>query len=289
MASSEGRRSFLLSITLSELSFIMFFLLMIVSASILQKTKYELEQEIQEKNNLQQEAVKARQDLTDNFKRLQLLESQIMGAAGFSAPPSEKQLGEFFAKLQEIKAEDKLAHENARLQRELQSLQRYQKLAAALERSGVQGKSPQQVLEQLLQQIDIYQHQQQTLKGRVVYLQKSLQGNGLDHPPCWANPETGVVEYLYSMTLYEQKIKIVGAWPDHRKADLRLIPGAEKLAGKSLTRQQLKRLVQPVFAWSKAHDCRHFVRIKDDMKTSKEAFKRQMLAVETYFYKYLQR
>jgi len=51
----------------------------------------------------------------------------------------------------------------------------------------------------------------------------------------------------------------------------------------------LDRQVAPLFAWSKAHNCRHFVRIKDDSKTSKEAFKRQMLAIEAYFYKYLER
>jgi hypothetical protein len=79
------------------------------------------------------------------------------------------------------------------------------------------------------------------------------------------------------------------AWPDHRKDDLRLIPGAENLAGESITLQQLKQRIKPVFAWSKAHECRHFIRIKDDKNTSKQAFKQQMLALETYFYKYLER
>ena len=133
------------------------------------------------------------------------------------------------------------------------------------------------------------QQQQQLLKGRVAYMQKKLKGAGLDHPPCWANPQNGVVEYLYKITLYQKWMHIEAAWPEHRNDDIRLIPGAENLAGQSITIQQLKQRVKPVFAWSKDHECRHFIRIKDDKKTSKQAFKQQMLAIETYFYKYLER
>lgn len=289
MASTEGRRSFLLSITLSELSFIMFFLLMIVSAAILQKTRHKLEQETQQKTSLQAEILNAREDNEQTFKRLQLLESRLMLAGGFSARPSKGQLDELFSRLQEAKAGGDLHQANANLQRELEVLQRYKRIAEVLEKNGMQYTSSQQVVEQLLQQVGDNQKQQQLLKGRLAYMQKKLQGNGLDHPPCWADPQSGAVEYLYTMTLYEYKISIEAAWPKYRQADLRLIPGAQQLAGQSLTAQQLQHQVEPVFAWSKAHDCRHFVRIRDDRHTSKEAFKRQMLAVEAYFYKYLQR
>jgi len=70
---------------------------------------------------------------------------------------------------------------------------------------------------------------------------------------------------------------------------LGLIPEAEKLVGKNLTQQQLQQRLKPILNWSKAHGCRHFVRIKDDQYTSKQAFKQQMLIIEDYFYKYLVR
>lgn len=285
MASSEGRRAFLLGITLNELGFIMFFLLMITSAAILQKTKQKLAQETQQNASLQAEV----KDYDETFKRLQLLESRLMQIGGFSAKPSDQQLDELFSRLQEAKAGSDLRQENTRLQNELKTLQAYKRLAKALEKNGIQGNSPQKMIEQLVQQAEKSRKEQQLLKGRVAYMQKKLKGNGLDHPPCWADPQTGAVEYLYSMTLYEKKIKIEAAWPSHRKADLLLIPGAKQLAGQQVTQQQLRQKVAPVFAWSKEHECRHFVRIKDDKHTSKEAFKRQMLAVEAYFYKYLQR
>ncbi len=285
MASSEGRRTFLLGITLNELSFIMFFLLMITSASVLQKTKQQLEQQTQNNISMLAQA----QDDEVAFKRLQLLESRLMQIGGFATKPSEQQLDELFSRLQEAKADASLRQANTRLQSEVDALQSYKGLAEALERNNIQQNSAQKMVEQLLQQAETSQKEQQLLQGRVAYMQKKLKGTGLDHPPCWANPKTGAVEYLYSITLYEQKIKIAAAWPEYRKADVHRIPGAEKLAGKRLTQQQFQQQVAPIFAWSKAHECRHFVRIKDDKQTSKKAFKRQMLAVETYFYKYLQR
>jgi len=289
MASYEGRRSFLLGITLNELSFIMFFLLMIISTVTLQKTNKQLEQEIQQNANLQVEFVKTRQELDLSFKRLQLLESRLLRAGNFSTRPSELQLDEMFARMREVRTEDHLQLTNARLQRELKFLQRYKQLEAGLKRNNLSEESALKVVEQLLQQVDKYQQQQQLLKGRVAYMQKKLKAVGLDHPPCWANPQNGAVEYLYKITLYQHRMHIEAAWPEHRKDDLRLIPGAENLAGQSITLQQLKHRVKPIYAWSKAHECRHFIRIKDDKQTSKQAFKQQMLAIETYFYKYLER
>jgi len=287
MATQEGRRSFLLGITLNELGFIMFFLLMIVSAATLQNTKQKLAQETQLKVKLQAE-IDTQQANEDNFKRLQLLESRLMQVGGFAAKPSEQQLDELFTRLQEAQAGIELQQANTQLQRELEALQDYRKLVDVLARNGLADGSPQAV-EKLLHDAEVVLHEQKTLKGRLAYMQKKLQANGLDHPPCWADAQSGAVEYLYSITLYENKMHITAAWPGHRKADLRLIPGAKKLAGTTVTLKQLDRQVAPLFAWSKAHNCRHFVRIKDDSKTSKEAFKRQMLAIEAYFYKYLER
>ncbi|NOQ64294.1 MAG: hypothetical protein GQ582_07265 [Methyloprofundus sp.] len=289
MASTEGRRSFLLSITLSELSFIMFFLLMIISASVLQKTQQELAQEAQEKQSLQAEMQQLKRDSDVSFKRLQLLESRMMQAGGFATKPSGQQLDELFSKLQNAQVSDHLQQENAQLQAELNALKVYKQLIAALQAAGIKAQQPALQLQQLLQQVEQTQQAEQLLKGQVAYLQNKLQGNGLDHAPCWANPTTGDIEYLYNMTLYERSIKIVAAWPEHRAQEVLQIPNAQQLAGKVLTQQQFADYVKTIYAWSVAHECRHFVRIKDDPYTSKAAFKRQMLAIEAYFYKYLQR
>lgn len=288
MASSEGRRSFLLGITLNELSFIMFFLLMITSVAVLQKNKDKLTQEIEQKNKLEVELAQSQQD-AESFKRLQLLENKLIQAAGLTEKPHDQQLDELFSRLQEVKVFVELQQANTRMQQELESLQAYKRLAETLEQHGIAEQPAQEMIEQLLEQADTGRRERELLKGRVAYMQKKLKGNGLDHPPCWANPESGAVEYLYSMTLFENSIKIEAAWPEHRETDVLLISGAKQLAGKSLTPEQLQQQVKPIFTWSKQHECRHFVRIKDDPHTSKNAFKQKMRAVEAYFYKYLQR
>ena len=256
MASSEGRRAFLLGITLNELGFIMFFLLMLISAVTLQQTKQQLAEETQQNELIQAKLTKL-QDIDAEFKRLQLFETRLMQAGGFLSQPSQEKLDALFTRLQEMTNSDNLQHKIASLQGELETLRPYKNLAKKLNEHGLQGDSTQQVVQQLMQQMDKHQQEQQLLKGRVAYMQKKLRGNGLDHPPCWADPNTGAVEYLYIVTLYENKISIKAAWPEHRKADLALIPGAKKLAGKSLNQQQLRQQVQPVFAWSKANKCRN--------------------------------
>ena len=292
MASAAERRSFLLSITLTELSFIMFFLLMIISAATLHNTKKKLNEETQRKTSLLADLNNAKQDHNKTFKRLQLLEAGLMQAGSFSTKPNAQQLNELFSRLQEVKPEGALAQmnlENYRLQEELKGLQQYRRLASLLEdKNNFNQKGEPQTVEQLLDTIESVQKDRELLKGRVTYMQNRLRGNGLDHPPCWANSKTGAIEYLLTITLFEQKMSITAAWPKHREKDSELIPGLQQLVGKSVTQAQFKQQVQPIFSWSKAHECRHFVQIIDDQETSKEAFKQQLFAIEAYFYKYLQ-
>jgi len=288
MASSEGRRSFLLCITLNELSFIMFFLLMFISAATLQKTNNKLQLEIQKAENLKADFIKAMQDKDEIFKRLQLLETKLIRAGGFSSSPTEQELEQLFSRMQDVKSKDELQQLVAKLQSEVEFLQHYKRLDKVIKESGLAGHSFQQIRE-VLKQAKQSSQVLQSLKGRLAYSQKKLKNSGLGYPPCWADSKSGAVEYLYTITLYEHQMLIEAAWPEYRKADLDLMPGAEKMVGKQVDQQQLKRLVKPIFSWSKAHECRHFVRIKDDKDASKRAFKQQMQVIEDYFYKYLVR
>jgi len=285
MASGEGRRAFLLGVTLNELSFIMFFLLMFISAATLQESKTQLKKEIQQKKRIEQQLAEVLRQHDETFKRLQLLETKLMRAAGFSVKPSEEQLDQLFSSLQAVNAKNDLQQIIVKLKDELKSYKRLDKVIAG---SGLKAKSAQQI-EQLLTQGKRFTEELQSLKGRLAYTQRKLKNSGLGYPPCWADSQTGAVEYLYTITLYQQKMRIEAAWPKHRNEELALIPGARELENLLLNQQQFKQGIKPVFAWSQAHDCRHFVRIKDDKSTSKEAFKRQMLVIEDYFYKYLVR
>lgn len=288
MPSSEGRRSFLLGITLNELSFIMFFLLMITSAATLQSTKQQLKQVSEKKSELKAQVIEIKSSYEQTFKRLQLLENKLIQAGRLSSKPSEKELDQVFSKLQDVMNTEQVHQENIHLQKTLQSLQPYQNLIETLQKSDSKTASVQQAIEQLTEQVDVAHRQQLLLQGQVAYFQEKLAGNGLDHSPCWVDEE-GEVEYLYDITLYEHTLEIKAAWPKHREAEVQKIKNAEALVGKSLNEKMLRQQVTPIFTWSQAHDCRHFVRIKDSEQTSKADFKRQMLSIEAYFYKYLQR
>lgn len=288
MSSYEVRSAFFFGITLNELSFIMFFLLMFISTTSLQTTNNKLEKEIKKKTDLQNEIKKIKSEQDESFKRLQLLENRLMKAGGFAVSPNEQQLNEMFSKLQVAKVAVELIQSNKRLQQKLQSLEHFKRLSETYEQSGLSDKLPK-TIDQLLTQTKKFKKQQLLLKERMAYVNKQLQGNGLDHPPCWANPSNGAIEYLYSITLYQNGMQFEAAWPEHRKADLDLMPGAEKLAGQHLTLGQLAQHLNPISDWSKHHDCRHFVRIKDHKHTSKQSYKQQLKGIESYFYKYLER
>ncbi len=287
MASHENRRLFLLGITLNELGFILFFLLLLVSAVSLQSKQRELEAALDQQQKLQQYIARLSDESDTDFKRLQLLEDFLMEAGGFQSPASEQQMNELFAKL--VEADGKAASPSkAELQQQLQALQQtHHELMQALDKQGLGDDSPQ-AIENWLAENEAIKQRQQALQGQLAYLQKKYQGSGLDHPPCWADSKTGSVEYLYRITLYDDFIRIDPAWPSHRQGELENLPGAFAVTGKVLSPTQFRQQLNALYQWSKNNKCRHFVRINDANISSKQAFKRNLLIVENYFYKYLE-
>src|SRR5206468_5402759 len=88
----------------------------------------------------------------------------------------------------------------------------------------------------------------------------------------------------------EDGISALATWPAGRAVDAQAIQGAVALPGLHLSREEFGRRAAPVLAWSKAQnpECRQYVYIIDEAET-KQAFKRNLLFVEDYFYKYLER
>ncbi len=111
---------------------------------------------------------------------------------------------------------------------------------------------------------------------------------GFGIPPCWAT-RGGKIEYLYTVTISDTGLLVIPSWPEHRQKDVDAIPGATSLPGEHLTLAEFDRRAAPILRWSEDHDpeCRHYVWIRD-AATTKLAFKRQLLGVEAYFYKYLE-
>lgn len=123
------------------------------------------------------------------------------------------------------------------------------------------------------------------LQGQVAYLRKRLESQGgRDLPPCWANAETGNIDYLFRMDIFPNGIKVTPIWAEHRNEEAKRIPNVEKLSGKLLLRNQFQQLVQPIRTLTDEMQCRHYVQMKNyvhDLKT----FNNMRYAIEHVFYK----
>ena len=116
------------------------------------------------------------------------------------------------------------------------------------------------------------------------YCFERLAKTGFGKKPCWVDAN-GKIEYAFAVTITEGVISVAPSWPPARAADAQQIPGLAGLAG-TWPAPEFAARAAPILAWSEEKDCRHFVTI-DDQATSKAAFKRNLLAVEGYFYKRL--
>ena len=204
MASYEDRRSFLLGMTLNELAFMMFFLLMLLSTASLHNKTVQLEQETRKNNELEVEISRTQKNLDDSFKRLQLLESTLSRITGLGPNPSQEQLDQAFERLQAVENISQIATENKRLKAALHQMDQLQNQLSSIDPNA----TPMQTLKTLLEKTQTAQRDQQNLRGQLHFLQQQLKGNGLDHPPCWADPETGAIQYLYRITIHEHTLRI---------------------------------------------------------------------------------
>ena len=124
------------------------------------------------------------------------------------------------------------------------------------------------------------------LRGRIAFLQRRLEARGgRDFPPCWADEETGRVEFLFNVQVEPDRVTVTPAWPTHREADARALPGMERiLSGGPMPNREFVRRVQGIFNQSESLQCRHFVRLKSAIKDAVQS-DRSRLMIESYFYK----
>jgi hypothetical protein len=288
MELSGERRAFLLGMTLNELAFILFFLLLLISALTLKSKDAELHEKYSNIEKLAERLAAISSELTETKKKLELQEKVVNRLEEFVPNSSPESLDDIFKKLVLAEEQEKQLRE---ARSELKKLARYEEFEKKLEKAGVEG-SPEKKLEQLMEKLQDSKDQERTLQGRVQYLTNKLNqcvGTGLDHPPCWADKTTGSIEYLYRITIFEDSLNVKAIWPQHRAKDAGKIPGVISLAENRLSPDSFRLLAEPIFDWSKKQGCRHFVRIRDDANTSKQAYKNQLLTIESYFYKYLER
>ena len=305
MVSAGERRAFLIGMTLNELVFLLFFLLLIISAVMLKGADRRNREQAQQSETLTEQLSQSRQELDDAFRKLVLQEAVMSRLEQVSAGHSSEQLDDFFSRLVEDRRKaglldqlqadhHRLSERNLALEQDHASLRAIQRLLtdAGLESDSANPGDPGTTIQALIDSARRNQQQALALAGQLSLAEQQLrayEGSGVDHAPCWTNPRSGEIEYLYRITILESGLRVQPAWPTHREPQVAKIPGARALSGQQLDNRRFLRLARPVYDWSVAHDCRHFVRVIDHPDTSKQTFKTRLQTIEAYFYKLLER
>lgn len=125
------------------------------------------------------------------------------------------------------------------------------------------------------------------IEGQNVNLRTKLKklGNGLDHPPCWAD-ENGKIEYTYKAYINEKSVVFKNGWPESRDKQARSSDAIMKVLGSYNNNPAMWEKTKSIFDDSVKNECRYFVLVYDQA-ISKESFKNYLSGIETHFYKFL--
>ncbi|GHT85655.1 hypothetical protein AGMMS49543_17410 [Betaproteobacteria bacterium] len=124
------------------------------------------------------------------------------------------------------------------------------------------------------------------LRGQIVFLRGRLEARGgRDYPPCWADEQSGRVQFLFTVELHPESITLTPSWPPAREQDARALPGIDDLLGKSPhSYAGFRERVQGIFQRSNARQCRHYIQLRSRI-TDAASSDRARLMVESFFYK----
>lgn len=300
MIQRDGSDSFLLPMTLAEVSILLFFLLLFAAVSQIRKVESEARRSSVEAEKLQKRVEQSR-------ARIEKLRQRVSEVEGLSKNQAKKLMEksgreEKIKKLREkisslenqARGLDSLAalkrqddDEFEELVREAsQNLGREKKisrLTERLERARAAADSMGTALDSVENALGDY-------RAQSINLSRRLQEAGQGYPPCWADKE-GEPQYLYTVRLLGDSLKVRPNWPSSREDNAQRIDGALALAGRTVSEASFAKLSAPVLSWSKRQDpeCRHFVVVEDSEGTTKQEFKSELLLVERFFYKYIRR
>lgn len=124
------------------------------------------------------------------------------------------------------------------------------------------------------------------LRGQVAFLKGKLDARGgRDYPPCWTDEHTGKVEFIFDITMSVGGLTVSPAWPKNRAADaLAFLTTDQLISPKKHPLAEFIQLANPIFADSKAKNCRHYVVLRSNIADT-TTFNRYRYNVENMFYK----
>ena len=211
----DGRRHFLFGITVSEIAFILFFLLLLFSFFAIAK----LEKENTAERTGREQAVADARKAEDTLK-------SIGEAFGYDAEVDEDDALKILAKGAEaIENSERQKQQLAELEQENEELREKDELAS--------------------KKVEDTQGELGKTRGQLANLQKRA---GVGDPPCWVVDESGDIEYLFKVTLFgDETVRVQREAPRHRDRDYQALPSIPEITSRRLKMEQFKTLSLPIY------------------------------------------
>lgn len=291
LSNSESRSHSVLETSLTELAFTFFFILAIFASWKISDAAQELtKQEI-----ISEELTGKVDELTDSLN-----EASKFAALGDDFDPAElfvelRRGKDAIIDLEKAKEKEKILedkiNEFSSLIGEREDINLddiISEMAEIKEIKEILANDESSSSESILEQVKQLRDNANDVAGQNINLRNKLEalGNGLDHPPCWANPVTGKIEYIFDVVINETSLDVYKGWPESRNEQAISNPNIIKSIGNYISKGLLWKATSNLFEESKIKECRHFVRVYDDSE-SKSSFKYYLLGIENHFYKFL--
>ena len=298
------KEKFLFNVTLTELTFIIFLIfILLFSRKVLSLTK-----DVDTVNKTNEELLKKLEDADKNyinsltqieiqkktiyeleknnddlFRRLTLQEPSVQKCEEFTNQfhEEDKSFTRLFDNEELLSEIKKLKEDKSKLESKLKEI------SSLLWKRYSNNEGLPSEIKELKEDKSQLESKLKEFKKEAKSREKNLRRRcGNDWPACWSDSE-GRQEFIYSVTLNENDLTVEGIWPSHRNDDIEFIPNAKALPSNSMSLSDFEKNAEPILNWSKEKECRHYVKIIDNTApTSKVKYKRMKKIVEGYFYKF---
>lgn len=286
---THERANSIIETSLTELAFIFFFILLIFSSWKISNISEQLDSRAEDKSELEAEIKELRESLEStsdffssqsNIAPEELFNELVLGRKAIKELEVTKiELQEATSSLNEI-VNVSSSDDIDNIKREIREFQEAKEIVL---NEGFTDSSLPEILQEIVKQHANVEGQNKNLRNKIEKL-----GNGLDHPPCWADKKTGAAQYVFSIIINEKYVEVLEGWPQSRTTEARSNTNIHSVIGKYTTNSELWKASNSLYRESVANDCRHIVRVFDHSQ-SKAAFKNYLLGIENHFYKFLSR
>jgi hypothetical protein len=312
------RRGAVLGFTIAELVLLLIFVLLLVFGVFLSKLKLGLNQEKSENEQLRHDEQTLEAENKELRKEVEAVRALVEKVTARKGGASADQFDDFFREL--VLARDdkeRLARQVAALQEKVDAYDHMltllssdgkmgataEQLAGAIEAaakekqavrallgSDADGSEAGNEIDKLRLLVETGRDSRRTidrLKQQLASLTKKDLGKGASYPPCWMNPDTGKADYIFDLAMREDGVIVRDIDDPHHATEKALLP-ISRVRFETMQRvEEFLESTHELFALSERENCRHYIRLFDETKSNKDAFKSQMLAIEGQFYKFL--